>query len=207
MWYTYIGGIMAKVLILFFHPAYEKSRVNKRMIEQVQLLDHITLRDMYEIYPDFDIDVHEEQRLLTEHDVIIWHHPLFWYSCPPLMKQWIDLTLTHGWAYGSTGTALSGKSIMNVLTSGGPEAAYNGKLPFTLRQFLSPFEQTAKLCKMNYLPPYAVHGTHRLSEQEIDAFAVEYARLVQFLRDEQIDLQKASGLNYMNELFKLEITY
>ena len=97
---------MAKVLILFAHPALEKSRVNKRLIRAVENIDNITLHDLYEEYPDFDVDIKREQKLLTEHEVIILHHPFYWYSTPALLKQWEDLVLEHGWAYGSKGKRL-----------------------------------------------------------------------------------------------------
>ena len=92
---------MAKVLILFAHPALEKSRVNKRLILAAGNIDNITLNDLYEEYPDFDIDIKREQQLLIEHDLIILQHPFYWYSTPALLKQWEDLVLEHGWAYGS----------------------------------------------------------------------------------------------------------
>jgi glutathione-regulated potassium-efflux system ancillary protein KefG len=200
---------MAKILVLFFHPALEKSRVHVQLLEQLKLLEDITLHDLYEAYPDFAIDVAYEKELLENHDLIVWQHPLYWYSCPPLMKQWMDLTLEHGWAYGSNGTALQGKAIFNVVSTGGQEVAYNteasGKAD--LRTLLLPFEQTAKLCKMTYLPPYVVHGTHRLTPAEIDGYAIEYARLMILLRNDQIDFARASLLRYFNDMIKMEITY
>ena len=101
---------MSKVLILFAHPALEKSRVNKRLIRDVNSINNITFNDLYEEYYDFNIDVEREKKLLVEHDIIIFHHPFFWYSTPAILKQWQDLVLEHGWAYGSKGTALIEKS-------------------------------------------------------------------------------------------------
>ena len=63
----------------------------------------VTFHDLYELYPDFDVQVEQEQELLISHDMIILQHPFYWYSCPPLLKQWIDLVLEHGWAYGKEG--------------------------------------------------------------------------------------------------------
>ncbi len=200
---------MAKILVLFFHPALEKSRVHVQLLEQLKLLEDITLHDLYEAYPDFAIDVAYEKELLANHDLIVWQHPLYWYSCPPLMKQWMDLTLEHGWAYGSNGTALQGKAIFNIVSTGGQEGAYNTEATgrADLRTLLLPFEQTAKLCKMTYLPPYVVHGTHRLTPAEIDGYAIEYARLLVLLRNDQIDFARASSLRYFNDIIKMEITY
>ncbi len=56
--------------------------------------------------------------------VICFLHPLYWYSTPAILKEWQDLVLEHGFAYGSEGTALHGKLFFNALTAGGAEAAY-----------------------------------------------------------------------------------
>jgi len=84
------------VLILFAHPALEKSRVNRRLVAAVQGLEGVTFHDLYEAYPDFYIDVKHEQRLLEAHDIIAFQHPLYWYSTPSLLKEWQDLVLEHG---------------------------------------------------------------------------------------------------------------
>ena len=100
---------MKKILVLFSHPKYEKSRVNSTLIEHIKDKKNVTFHDLYEQYPDFHIDVSKEKQLLEQHDIIIWHHPFYWYSCPPLMKQWIDMVLEFNWAYGPEGKALQNK--------------------------------------------------------------------------------------------------
>jgi len=92
---------MPGVLVLFAHPALEKSRVNRRLAAAVADLPGVTLHDLYEAYPDFDVDVKREQDLLVAHDVLVVQHPFYWYSTPALVKQWEDLVLEHGWAYGT----------------------------------------------------------------------------------------------------------
>ena len=87
----------------------------------------------------------------------IFQHPFYWYSSPALVKEWIDLVLEHGFAYGQSGRALEGKIMMNAITTGGPDEAYQkgGYNRFTIREFLAPFDQTARLCQMRYLAPFA----------------------------------------------------
>jgi glutathione-regulated potassium-efflux system ancillary protein KefG len=147
---------MPRILLLFAHPRFEKSRSNKILL--TGLNPAVTFHDLYEKYPDFNIDPDYEKELLVQHDIIIWQHPFYWYSCPPLLKQWIDIVLEHGWAYGKEGTALKGKFIFNSITSGGGREVYSkeGNNRFTINEFLVPFEQTAALCNMVYLPPFAV---------------------------------------------------
>ena len=188
------------VLILLAHPALDRSRVNRPLAEAVRGLDGVSFRDLYEEYPDLDIDVPAEQALLERHDVVVWQHPLYWYSTPAILKEWQDLVLEHGWAYGSGGTALHGKILVQALTAGGSEDAYcrEGSNSFTVRELLAPVEQTARLCGMLWLPPFAVHGTHRLSDAEVAEHARQYRRLVEALRDDRIDLAAARGLHRLN---------
>jgi glutathione-regulated potassium-efflux system ancillary protein KefG len=174
---------MRKILILFAHPRFEHSVVNQALVKAVQNNAAVTFRDLYELYPDFDIDIKQEQELLLLNDVIILQHPFYWYSCPPLLKQWIDLVLEFNWAYGPGGDALSGKTIFSVLTTGGAREAYSseGRNRFMLKQLLSPFIQTASLCKMRYLPPFAVQGTHRLGANDLENYAKDYSKLLNYL--------------------------
>lgn len=166
-----------RVLVLFAHPRLEKSRANAALVRRMPLQSGITFRDLYELYPDFDIDVAAEQAQLLAHDVIVWHHPLYWYSAPPLVKQWIDLVLTFGWAYGPGGTALKGKAMGHVVTTGGAAASYqlDGFHGSTLAEFLRPLERTVTLCGMEWLEPWAIHGTNQLSEEELASAADRYA--------------------------------
>ena len=182
-----------RVLILFAHPALQKSRVNRQLVKAVESLGGVTFRDLYECYPDLDIDVKLEQRLLGEHDVIVLQHPFFWYSTPAIIKEWEDLVLEHGWAYGRDGTALRGKMLLSAITAGGRESAYrtDGFNRFTIRELLAPIAQTAFLCGMDYLPPFVVHGTHALSEAEILNHAEDYRRVICALRDGALDLEAA----------------
>ena len=177
------GG--AQILLLFAHPAFERSRANRALLAAARGVGGVRIHDLYEAYPDFDVDVGREQALLEEHDVIVLQHPFFWYSTPALVKQWEDLVLEHGWAYGSDATALRGKRWMHAITSGGPASAYgpDGMNRFTMRELLRPLEQTAVLCGMRFLPPFLVQGTHGMADEVLAAHAREYARVLVALRD------------------------
>ncbi len=172
---------MPKTLILFAHPALEKSRVNKVLIEGVRKLKNVTFNDLYEEYPDFQIDLKREQQLLLEHDRIIWHHPLYWYSVPALMKEWFDIVLEYGWAYGAGGNALVGKQVTSVVSTGGSKEAYcaQGHNVYTIDEFLRPLERTAKLCGMHYNDPLIFFGALHYTEAELDAASATYRNLLE----------------------------
>lgn len=192
---------MSKVLILFAHPMMEKSRTQVLMAEAVRDLKKVFLHDLYEAYPNFDVDVEFEKELLLSHDTIILQHPMYWYSAPALVKQWLDLVLEHGWAYGKRGDKLSGKKMLNAVSTGGPQAAYQpeGFNRLTVRQFLAPFEQTARLCKMDYLPPYVVHASHRTTPSEKQAAAEAYREFVIKLTRDEIDTASIREARYSNQ--------
>jgi glutathione-regulated potassium-efflux system ancillary protein KefG len=176
----------SRILVLFAHPAPHKSWVNRRLLQAIAGLEGVTVNDLYEHYPSFHIDVKREQALLLEHDVIVFQHPFYWYSSPAILKEWQDLVLEHGFAYGAGGTALVGRRFLSAITTGGQQEAYGrtGANRFAMRELLAPFEQTARLCGMDYLPPFVVHGTHLLREPgQIEPYARDYRRLLMGLRD------------------------
>jgi glutathione-regulated potassium-efflux system ancillary protein KefG len=192
--------VASRVLILFAHPALEKSRCNLRLAHAVQSLPGVTFNDLYQQYPDLDIDVAREQRLLVDHDVVVMQHPFYWYSTPSMLKEWQDLVLEHGWAYGQGGTALRGKLLLTAMTTGGSEEAYSaaGHNHHTIRQFLLPIERTTILCGMTYLPPFVVSGTHSLKEDEMLRYADDYRQVVEALRDGTFDRAAAADLPLLN---------
>jgi glutathione-regulated potassium-efflux system ancillary protein KefG len=157
--------------------------MNAAMADAVQDLPGVTFHDLYEAYPDYHIDVDAEQKRLSEHDVIVWQHPFYWYSAPALMKEWLDVVLEYGFAYGDEGKALHGKQVLSALTTGGPEEAYQhgGPNRFTMRELLAPFDQTAHLCGMAYLEPFILHAVNRYTPQEVQAAAQSYRTRIQQL--------------------------
>ena len=175
-----------RILVLFAHPAYHRSRVQRALADAVRDLDGVTFHDLYEEYWDFQLDVSREQDLLRAHDLIVFQHPFYWYSSPAILKEWQDLVLEHGFAYGEEGTALHGKRLLSVLSAGGPPEAYTreGYNHFTVGELLAPFEQTARLCGMEYLPPVVVHNARALSDAEIAHHAQAYRQRLESLRDE-----------------------
>jgi glutathione-regulated potassium-efflux system ancillary protein KefG len=198
---------MQRVLVLFAHPAAHHSRVHHELLAAAHAVEHITVHDLYEAYPDFDVNIRREQELLLAHDVIVWQHPFYWYSTPPLVKQWQDLVLEHGWAYGRTGHALQGKVWCHAVSAGGGEQAYqeSGRNRHTVQQLLAPLQQTAQLCGMRWLPPFVVHGTHVLSDVDLAHAAADYGRLLRALRDGHVRFEAAETLTRINADFSVAL--
>jgi glutathione-regulated potassium-efflux system ancillary protein KefG len=194
-----------RVLILFAHPALQKSRVNRRLIAAVRDLENVTVNDLYEEYPDLFVNVKREQELLLRHDIIVFQHPLYWYSCPALLKEWQDLVLQYGFAYGAQGTKLSGKWVLTAITTGGPLSSYqrDGYNYFTIRELLRPLEQTVRFCGMVYLPPFVLSGTLAVkNEAEFNGFATLYRHAIESLRDGKFGAGEFADVNYLNEILQ-----
>ncbi len=193
---------MKKVLIIFAHPAINKSRIHRRMTDSVKNLNGITLNNLYEKYPDFYIDIIQEQQLLIEHDIIVLQHPFYWYSAPAILKEWFDLVLQHGFAYGEKGRSLEGKQVLSVISTGGNKEVYSkeGRNHYTINEFLVPFRQSANLCRMDYLPPYVIFGSHTITPAEIEVHSAKYKKMLTALRDNQWESSQLESVEYMNEL-------
>ena len=163
-------------LLLFAHPYSDRSRANRALLERVRDLSGLEVRRLYDLYPDFDIDVAAEQAALGRHGLLIWQHPMYWYSVPSLLKHWIDEVLVRGFAYGAGGTALHGKRCWWVVTTGGNEDAFSrgGMHGHPLSAFIPTIEQTARFCGMQWQEPLVLHGAHQVEKRELEAAADGY---------------------------------
>ncbi len=187
---------MAEVIVYYAHPGQRFSRANKTMAEAARRIDGITFVDLYAEYPRHDIDVDREQARLLDHDVILFQFPLYWYSTPSLLKEWEDLVLEHGFAYGSGGDKLAGKTLMLALTAAGPLEAYTqeGYQHYPLRTFLTPLEQTARLCNMRFATPYVLHAALKADEDDdIARHAEGYVLLLTAIRDDRYGFDTVSA--------------
>jgi len=158
------------ILVLVAHPGLAQSRVNRTLMRAARRAgDRIEVRDLYALYPDYLIDTAAEQASLAAASLVVWQHPIHWYAPPPLMKLWIDEVLAFGWAYGPHGHALKGKDLWLVASTGGAQDSYRPDRynRYFFDAFLPPYEQTAALCGMRFLPPLLLHGAHHLSQEEV----------------------------------------
>lgn len=192
---------MNNILINFAHPAQSRSTINRALRRAVENLDGVTVNDLYAQYPDFLIDVEREQRLCEANDIIIFQHPFYWYSTPSIVKEWFDLVLTHGWAYGCQGKALEGKYAMQVISAGGDASSYkkDGYNEYTISEFTSPFRATAKLCNLTWIPPFAVLGVHKgLPKDKIESHTTDYRRMLMAMRHNLFDATQISNNAFCN---------
>lgn len=172
----------AEIVVVAAHPTLEHSRVARALLREMAAgaatsKRRVHVRDLYALYPDYFIDIAAEQAAVAAARLIVWLQPIQWYSMPPLLKLWLDEVFAFGWAYGPGGTALRGKDLWLVASTGGPEASYHpaGYNRYFFDAYLPPYEQTARLTGMRWLPPLVLHGAHRVDEAALAAHARLFA--------------------------------
>ncbi|MDQ8143269.1 NAD(P)H-dependent oxidoreductase [Chryseobacterium sp. CFS15] len=177
-------------LIILAHPNIEVSLANKTIIEELQKEKNLNIevRNIAKMYPDFNIDVREEQQALLRHQTVVFQYPFYWYSLPAILKHWFDEVFLYQFAYGSKGDKLKGKNFVPSFTVGSSEESYTalGFQHFRVLEFCKSLEQTAYHSQMKYVDPIYFHGTSLAAgytEEEIRNKAKTHAgRLIELLR-------------------------
>lgn len=162
------------IVVIHAHPYPRRSRACAAMLAAIRDLPDLEVRSLYELYPDFDVDVAAEQAALARARLVVWLHPLYWYTAPGLMKHWLDVVLTGGWAHGRSGAALAGKDCLWVTTAGDVAAfTAEGRHHHSFSDFVPVLDQTARYCRMNWLPPFVVYGAHEITDDALREAGVE----------------------------------
>ena len=164
----------------------------------------LQIRDLYELYPRFNVNFQKEQEFIEQNDIIILQHPFYWYSIPALMKQYIDTVFTNGWAYGKGADKLNDKILFNALTTNGSRESYSeqGHNRFPLSEFLIPFDQLAFVCKMHYIAPFVLNESGKVSLEASLRHARQFRQLLEILASGNFEPDELKDLTYLND-FKL----
>ena len=134
-----------QTLIIVSHPTLADSNAQRFLWESLPA-EGVTWHHLESVYPDGQIDREAEQQQLLQYDRIIFQFPFYWYSSPALLKQWQDVVLTEGFAYGADGSRLSGKEFGLVLALGVNEREYQagGREGFTISELTRPLPGDGK---------------------------------------------------------------
>lgn len=153
----------APVVVIHAHPHPDRSLAGAALLAAVRDLPGVAVSSLYDRYPDFAIDVAAEQRLLADARLIVWLHPLQWYTVPALLKLWFEAVLAHGWAYGDGARALAGKDCLWAVTTGAAAASYAAEGPHgaPFAAFEPVVRHTARFCGLCWLEPIVLHEAHR----------------------------------------------
>lgn len=169
-----------KTLVILTHPNIETSKINKVWKNRLEQEDAITIHELYKEYPNKKINVEHEQKLIKEHDRIVYQFPFHWYNAPSLLKEWQDQVFSFGFSHGPNGDKLKGKEFMLAISAGGKEEAYEagGYQNFTISELTKPYQALANFTGMKYLRNFVLYGTHTLTEEAIKNSADELAKIL-----------------------------
>ncbi len=172
-----------RILVLYAHSSPHLSRVNRRLADAARTVAGVYVHDLYEVYPDFYIDVAREHALIAQAEVLVFLHPIQWYCAPALMKEWVDVVFQDGWALGPERSTARGKGYWLVTSTGGTAAEFapgarHGR-PF--EDYLAQFEQTAAVCGMDWIAPHVLHGAHAVGPAALDAHVAAFVERLQEL--------------------------
>ena len=67
------------VLIIYAHPYPQHSHANKRMLEQARTLENVEIRSLINSILIL-ISMSPPNRRRSRADLIVWQHPMQWYS-------------------------------------------------------------------------------------------------------------------------------
>ena len=101
---------MTRTSIFLFHPNLDQSTVNLRLAQAAEGQEGVQIRDLYGLYPDFEIDVNAEQDILEASDRIVLQFPMYWYSCPPLLRSGRTTSSPTAGPTGPTATPCTAKN-------------------------------------------------------------------------------------------------
>lgn len=169
-------------LLILAHPYYAQSIANKAIVEElVKTYPDLEVRDIFQLYPDYQINVSAEQEALLRHDTIILQYPMFWFNMPAILKLWFDEVFTYQFAYGSQGDKLKDKKVIISMTVGQTEANMVSDQENLIDSFLKAVQYSIQYTQMQLSNTFLLYDVSPLSgnaESEIKLKAVEHGHKV-----------------------------
>lgn len=184
---------MNNIVVISGHPDLNKSTTNKTILETLDKAGNdrslnISIRYLDKLYPNsYDVDIESEQAEMLKADIIVLQFPLYWYSVPAILKNWLDKVFTFGFAFGPEGSKLEGKKLLISTTIGSSEDNYvesdDKNIDKSIEAFLKPLMALGKYSSMEVLPAiYSfdmsyIPEIHR-SKDEVVKNAIRHGQLV-----------------------------
>ncbi|MGP4771038.1 NAD(P)H-dependent oxidoreductase [Acinetobacter sp. PFS20] len=169
-------------LLILAHPYYAQSIANKTIVnELIKTYPDLEVRDIFQLYPDYKINVIAEQEALLRHDTIILQYPMFWFNMPAILKLWFDEVFTYQFAYGSQGDKLKDKKVIISMTVGQTEANMVNDQENLIDSFLKAVQHSIQYTQMQLSGTYLLYDVSPLSgnpESAIKLKAVEHGHKV-----------------------------
>lgn len=155
--------------MILAHPKIENSIGNKIISELTNKDDNVEVRHLNKLYPNFKINIQAAQEALLRSDTIIFQYPLYWYSSPAILKEWIDQVFEYGFAFGEN-YKLAEKNVIISITVGSDKKFYPQEV---IEKIVFPIKGLAAYCKMNYIGEVISNNINNYSPE-----AAEKAKII-----------------------------
>ena len=156
-------------LIILAHPHFEQSTANKTIVETLQnKVKDLEVRNIHQLYPNYQINVAEEQAALLRHELIILQYPMYWFNMPAILKLWFDEVFTYQFAYGSKGDKLKDKKLLTSLTIGQVEQNYSDYDVDVINHLHEPVKLSTLYSQMQYLTPIVLYRVSPVTTEQND---------------------------------------
>lgn len=163
-----------KTLVIFSH-GYQAQSVSNVAIADEFAKAGFEVRNLEVLYPNGTIDVAVEQAAVEAADVIIFQHPIFWYSLTPMLKKWQDEVQTYGWAYGSETAKMKGKKFIHSYTTGAPREVYSDD---AVKDLSASLRLSAGFTGMDFVGSFGKFGQLAMTNPNAKEDAIAYAQEV-----------------------------
>lgn len=148
--------ITMKTLVLVSHPKATASATQTFLKTSADYLDNVTWRSIDDLYSANQINIVDEQKRLRAFDRIIFQFPMYWYTSPASLKQYMDDVFTRKFIVAKHW--LKNKELGLVITLGDSLADFQagGREQFTISELMKPFEAFANKAGMVYLKSFII---------------------------------------------------
>ncbi|GHP13604.1 NAD(P)H dehydrogenase [Lentilactobacillus fungorum] len=167
-----------KTLILISHPKLADSATQEFLKTAGKSQTNVAFEYIDDLYKGTKIDIVQEQQRLIKYNRMVFQFPLYWYSSPASLKQYMDDVFTRKFVVANH--LLRNKELGIVVTLGDAEAEFQagGSEHFTISELLRPFEAFANKAGMTYLKPFVVSQFGYLEEEQKELLLVDYLQYV-----------------------------
>lgn len=155
------------------HPQIEDSST-QQFLKEAADFPNVT----WHALTTFDLTVTDEQKLVETADRIVLQFPLYWYSAPAILKNWLDQVFTRRFAYPDAMGSLVGKELGIAVSLGSPAKnfAAGASENYSLSQIMTPFQALAHKLQMTFLPTFVIDQFGYQSDDMKARLLINYQR-------------------------------
>lgn len=190
---------MVKTLILVAHPK-EQDSLTQAFLKQALTFGNQDIKRR--VLSDGQVDgflPQDEMQDVLQAERIIFQFPLYWYSAPASLHQWLaDCLIT---PYKEK---MSAKELGLVVSTGRPESefALGKKQGYSLSELLRPFAAIADNLGMRMLPYFVIPQFEYQTDKQHQQLLIDYLQYLELPRDYSFSQREEWFINRLAQLTK-----